>query len=51
MFESFFQNMPPVTRLILLVQIMGLGLVSLKYLDRYEMYFNLEKIIYEGEVQ
>lgn len=50
MLERFWLEMPPVTRLIMLLQLVGLGLHSLGYADRYDLYFNFDKIVFEGQV-
>ena len=51
MFDGLFQNIPPITKLIMGLQLLGLGLLSLEYLTRYDLYFNFNRIIYEGEVK
>jgi hypothetical protein len=43
--------MPPVTRLLMLQQIIGLGIEYSGYFPRYDLYFNFDKIFYEGEVK
>lgn len=43
-------DFPPVTRILMSHQLVGLVIGSLDYFSRYDLYFNLEKIIYEGEV-
>jgi hypothetical protein len=35
----------------MLQQLIGLGIQEGEYLTRYDLYFNFEKIFYEGEVQ
>lgn len=50
MFDRFWHEIPPVTRLIMSLQIVGLALHSLGYADRYDFYFSLDKIFLEGQV-
>jgi hypothetical protein len=48
MFDRFWHEIPPVTRIIMLHQFMGLAIYSLGYAERFDLYFNLEKIVWEG---
>ena len=38
------------TRLIMIMQLVGLAVHSMGQADRYDLYFNLEKIVFEGQV-
>lgn len=48
---DFLGEMPPVTKIVLLLQLIGLLMLSMELADRYDFYFNFEKIIYEGQVR
>ena len=50
MLGNFIGGMPPVTKVIMGLQLGGLALHSLDLADRYDLYFNVPKIVYEGEV-
>jgi hypothetical protein len=50
MLDRFWHEIPPVTRLIMTMQLLGLAIHSLGYAERYDLYFNLDKIIWEGQV-
>jgi len=41
-------EIPPVTKIILLHQIIGLGVQQIDSLSRFEIYFNFEKIFLQG---
>ena len=51
MLDRFWYEIPPVTRIIMLQQFAGLAIYSLGYAERYDLYFNLDKIIWEGQVR
>ena len=46
MFDHFWQEIPPVTRIIMMLQIVGLAIHSVGYVDRYDLYFNFDKIVW-----
>lgn len=43
-------DIPPITRALMVHQVAGLVIESLGYFSRYDLYFNLEKIVSGGEV-
>jgi hypothetical protein len=43
-------DLPPVTKLLMIHQLLGLAIQYGDYFSRYDLYFNFEKIFYEGEV-
>jgi hypothetical protein len=48
--ENFIADLPPVTRLIMIHQLIGFGIEYGEYFSRYDLYFNFDKIFYEGQV-
>lgn len=50
MFENLLADMPPITKAIMVLQIGGLLVQSLNLADRYDLYFNFPKIIYDGQI-
>lgn len=43
-------ELPPVTRLMMIHQLIGLAMEYTGYFSRYDLYFNFDKIFYEGQV-
>jgi hypothetical protein len=48
--ENFLAEVPPITKLLMLHQLIGFAIQSGEYISRYDLYFNFEKIFHEGEV-
>ncbi len=49
MFDNLIKTIPPVTRTIMFVLLIGMILTYTGYLNRYDMYFSVDKIL-KGEV-
>jgi cell division septal protein FtsQ len=50
MLVNLVKSIPPITRIQLLVFAIVGGLVYNGILSRYDLYFNLEKIVFSGQV-
>lgn len=50
MLERFWHEIPPITRIIMLQQLVGLAIHSMGYAERYDLYFSIDKILWEGQV-
>jgi hypothetical protein len=48
--ENFLAEVPPITKLLMIHQLIGFAILSGDYISRYDLYFNFEKIFHEGEV-
>ena len=48
---DFLLDIPPVTKLLMLHQLVGLGIQYGDYFSRYDLYFDAGKIFAEGEVR
>jgi len=51
MLGNLVNSIPPITRIQLLIFSFVGGLVYSEYISRYDMYFNLEKILFSGQVK
>lgn len=49
MLDNLIKTIPPVTRTILFILLIGMILTYAGYLNRYDMYFSVSKIM-QGEV-
>jgi len=48
--ENFLADVPPITKLLMMHQLIGLAIQGGDIISRYDLYFNFEKIFHEGEV-
>lgn len=49
--QNFLENVPPVTKLLMIQQLIGLFLQEGNFINQYDIYFNFDKIVYEGQVK
>jgi hypothetical protein len=50
MFDNLIKTIPPITRTLLLITLIGMILNYTGYINRYDMYFSISKIL-QGQVK
>lgn len=51
MLDNLLKSIPPITRIQILIFAVVGGLVYSNVLSRYDLYFNIEKIVFNGQVK